>query len=75
MALMYRERESIDFNKSIFYRAPCAEYIRRHSDDDDVFFCKRYSSRGASRRSLRGVATVSRRIRVVPSPPSDTKAL
>lgn len=35
------KQESIHFNKSIIYRAPCAEYIRcRHFDDDGVFFVR-----------------------------------
>ncbi|CAH4017657.1 unnamed protein product [Pieris brassicae] len=62
---MSRESKSIIFNKSIFYRAPCAEYIHcRHFDDDDVFFVIFEARSGPC--SARGV--VSRRCRYVWSP-------
>ncbi|CAF4780321.1 unnamed protein product [Pieris macdunnoughi] len=60
---MSRESKSIIFNKSIFYRAPCAEYIHcRHFDDDDVFFVIFEARSGPC--SARGV--VSRRVSGVP---------
>lgn len=60
-----QESKSINFNKSIFYRAPCAEYIRcRHFDDDDVFFVRdiRVAERLGARRAGLRAAAVSRRV-------------
>lgn len=60
-----KERKSIYFNKSIFYHAPCAEYIRcRHFNDDGVFFVRdiRVAERVGVRRAGLRAATVSRRV-------------
>lgn len=61
---MYKSK-SIGLNKSIFYRAPCAEYIRcRHFDDDGVFFVRdiRVAERVGVRRAGLRAAAVSRRV-------------
>lgn len=65
--IIANKRESINFNKSIFYCAPCAEYIRcRHFDDDGVFFVRdiRVAERVGTSRGVAGLraAAVSRRV-------------